>query len=83
MLTRTNYQEWTMLMQVNLDATGWCYIVEPEKDEVIVYFHDRLAFVGLLRFVSLDMLVGLYKRRMMTTAWASIKQIRIEVQRVC
>lgn len=72
-----------MLMQVNLDATGWCYIVEPEKDEVIVYFHDRLAFVGLLRFLSLDMLVGLYKRRMMTTTWASIKQIRIEVQRVC
>jgi hypothetical protein len=81
MLTRTNYQEWTMLMHVNLDATGckWCYTVEPEKSEVIVYCHDRLAFVGLLRFVSPDMLVGLYKRRMTTKTWESIKQICIEV----
>jgi len=27
MLTRANYQEWAMLMQVNLEAAGWWYAV--------------------------------------------------------
>jgi hypothetical protein len=34
MLTRTNYQEWSMLMQVNFEATGWWYAVEPFDDDV-------------------------------------------------
>ena len=48
MLTRTNYQEWAMFMQVNLEAAGWWYAVEPEEDEEIVYRHDRLALAAIL-----------------------------------
>ena len=28
-----------MLMQVNLEAAGWWYVVLPEEDEEIVYRH--------------------------------------------
>ena len=75
MLTRTNYQEWAMLMQVNLEAAGWWYDVEPEEDEEIVYRHDRLVLATILRSVPPDMLAGLRKRRTAATAWAAIKRI--------
>jgi hypothetical protein len=42
-LTRTNYKEWSMLMQVNFEATGWCYTVEPLNDDYVKYRHDCLA----------------------------------------
>jgi hypothetical protein len=34
-LTRTNYNEWSLLMRVNLQAQGLWYAVEPEEDDVI------------------------------------------------
>ena len=75
MLTRTNYQEWAMLMQVNLEAAGWSYTVEPEEGEEIVYRHDRLVLATILRSVPPDMLASLHKRRTAATAWAAIKRI--------
>jgi hypothetical protein len=63
MFTRTNYQEWTMLMQVNLEAAGWWYTVEPKEGEEIGCRHDRLALAAILRSVPPDMLAGIRERR--------------------
>jgi hypothetical protein len=83
MLTHTNYQEWAMLMQVNFEAAGWWYVVEPEEDEVINYRHDRLALAAILHSVPADTLSSLRKQRSFAAAaWEAIKRIRIGVQRV-
>jgi hypothetical protein len=34
-LTRTNYNKWSLLMRVNLQAQGLWYAVEPEEEDVI------------------------------------------------
>ncbi|XP_066396388.1 uncharacterized protein [Miscanthus floridulus] len=82
MLTRTNYQEWAMLMQVNLEAAGWWYAVEPFEEEEVVYRHDRLALAAILRSVPADMLLGLRQKRTVAKAWEAIRRIRIGVERV-
>jgi hypothetical protein len=81
MLTRTNYQEWAMLMQVNFEAAGWWDLVEPEEGDEINYRHDRLALAAIMRSVPADMLSSLRKRRSSATvAWEVIKRIHIGVQ---
>jgi hypothetical protein len=80
MLTHTNYQEWAMLMQVNFEATGWWYIVEPEEAEEINYCHDRLALTMTLCSVPPGMLSSMRERRPSTAAaWEVIKRIHIGV----
>ena len=47
-LTRSNYNEWTLLMRVNLQAQGLWDAVEPEEGETIKYRKDRLlAFAAI------------------------------------
>jgi hypothetical protein len=83
MLTRTNYQEWVMLTQVNFEAAGWWDVVEPEEGDEINYRHDRLALAATMRSVSADMLSSLHERRSSAAAAReAIKRIRIGVQRV-
>jgi hypothetical protein len=43
MLTRTNYNEWSLLMRVNLRAQGLWHAIDPEEEDVIKYCDDRLA----------------------------------------
>jgi hypothetical protein len=79
-LTRTNYQEWVMLMQVNFKAIGWWYVIKPEDREEINYRHDWLALTVILRSVPPDMLLSLCERRSsVAAAWEVIKQIHIRV----
>jgi hypothetical protein len=83
MLTRTNYQEWVMLMQVNFEAAGWWYVVKPEDGDEINYHHDRLALAVILRSVLPDMLSSLRERRSSAAVVLEvIKRIRINVQSV-
>jgi hypothetical protein len=49
-------------MQVNFEAAGWWYVVEPEEDEEINYRHDWLALVAILRSVPANMLLSLHER---------------------
>jgi hypothetical protein len=80
MLSRTDYQEWTMLMQVNFEVAGWWYIVEPEEGEEIHYRLDRLALATISCSVPDEMLSGLHDRRMsVVLVWEAIKRIRVRV----
>jgi hypothetical protein len=84
MLTRTNYQEWVMLMQVNFEAAWWWYAIEPEEGEEVNYRHDHLVLTAILWSVSVDMLSSLRERRSSTAAsWEVIKRIHVSVQHVC
>ena len=82
MLTRTNYQEWVLLMRVNMQAQGIWHAVEPEEDEVIEYREDRLALAAILRAVPADMLGSLARKRTVRSAWEAVKTVRVGVQRV-
>jgi hypothetical protein len=82
MLTRSNYQEWVMLMQVNMEAQGIWYAIEPEEDEIIEYRDDRLAMAAILRSVPAEMLPALRGKRTAQAAWEAVKMIRVGVQRV-
>ena len=81
-LTRTNYNEWSLLMRVNLQAQGLWHAVEPEEEDVIEYRDDRLAFAAILRVVPPEMLASLATKRTAQSAWEAIKSRRIGVQRV-
>ena len=82
MLTRSNYQEWVMLMQVNMEAQGIWYAIEPEEDDIIEYRDDRLAMAAILRSVPAEMLPALRGKRTAQAAWEAVKMIRVGVQRV-
>ena len=51
MLTRSNYNEWALLMRVNLQAQGLWHAAEPEEGEMIEYREDRLAFAAIVWFL--------------------------------
>jgi hypothetical protein len=82
-LTRLNYDEWAMLMQVNMEAAGIWYAVEPYPDEEVEYRDDRLALAAILRSVPSEMLPTLRRKRTARAAWEAVKTIRIGVERVC
>ena len=56
MLTRSNYNEWHLLMRANLQVQGLWHAVELKEGEAIEYWEDRLAFVDILRVVPLEIL---------------------------
>jgi hypothetical protein len=55
MLTCTNYQKWSLLMKVNLQAQDMWYAVEPEEDEEVEYYDDRLAYATILWSIPPEM----------------------------
>jgi hypothetical protein len=69
-------------MQVNLEAAGWWYAVEPYEDEEVSYRHDRLALAAILRSVPAEMLSSLREKRSAAEAWEAVKRIRVGVERV-
>jgi hypothetical protein len=81
-LMRTNYNEWSLLMRVNLQAQGLWHAVEPEEEDAIEYRDDRLAFAAILQAVPPEMLASLATKRTAQSAWEAIKSRRIGVQRV-
>jgi hypothetical protein len=80
--TRTNYNEWSLLMKVNLQAQGLWHAIEPEEEDEIEYRDDRLWLAAILRAVPPEMLASLATKHMAQSAWEAIKSRRIEVQRV-
>jgi transposase InsO family protein len=78
-LTKTNYTEWALVMQVNFEAQGLWDALEldnvPRRD-------DRMALAALLRAVPSKMRATLAKKRTAKEAWKSIETMRQGVERV-
>jgi hypothetical protein len=81
-LTRSNYDEWAMLMLVNMEAAGIWYAVEPYPDEEVEYHDDWLALAAILHSVPSEMLPTLRGKRTARAAWEAVKTIRVGVERV-
>jgi len=79
MLTRTNYQEWSALVQCNLEGMYLWDVIESDKVE---RRRDRLAMAALIRAVPQDMHSLLLAKKTAKEAWEAIKTMRLGAQRV-
>jgi hypothetical protein len=82
MLTRSNYNEWSLLMQVSMQAQSLWPAIDPKEEDTIEYWEDRLAFTAILRSVPPEMLSSLATKCTAQSAWEAIKSCRVGVQRV-
>jgi hypothetical protein len=86
MLTRTNYLEWALLMEVNYqklhvwDAVDIGIDEDPDEDE---YQQDRQAMACLLRSVPSEMWGTLGRRRTMKEAWDAVKVLWVGDGHAC
>lgn len=73
MLTKGNYQEWALVMQLSLEALElWDKVEEESKDRA----QDRKALAAICRGVPPDMRAALVVKPSAKEAWASIKRLR-------
>jgi hypothetical protein len=80
MLTRTNYSEWALVMQVNFQTLRIWDVVEIGIDEDAdenEYQHEPQAMAGLLRSVPSEMWATLGRKQTIKEAWDAIKVLRI------
>ena len=68
MLSRSNYNEWALLMRVNLQAQGFWHTIETEEGEAIEYWEDQLPFAAILWVVPTETLVSLSTKHTMQSA---------------
>ena len=79
MLTRTNYADWALLMQVMLEARQlWVAVKDgtPERET------DRAAMEYLLRSVPPEMISTLAVKPTAKEAWEALEKMRLGVTRV-
>jgi hypothetical protein len=74
MLTRTNYVEWALLMQVNLEAMEVWQSINPGTSP---RKNDRMALGALLRGVPQEMWSILAKKKTVKEAWEAVRNMRI------
>jgi len=79
MLTRSNYQEWSALVQCNLEGMYLWDVIESDKVE---RRRDRLAMAALIRAVPQDMHSLLLAKKTAKEACEAIKTMRLGAQRV-
>jgi len=80
MLTRTNYSEWALVMQVNFQTLRVWDVVEVGIDEDAdedEYQQDRQAMADLLRSVPSKMWATLARKQTVQEAWDAVKVLRI------
>jgi hypothetical protein len=78
-LTRTNYSDWALVMQVQLQSNGWWTAIEPG---VCDYYTDREALGIILRGVPPEMLRTLAVKSTAKEAWDTLKTMRLGCERV-
>jgi hypothetical protein len=81
MLDRSNYFEWAMLMQCNLEAMEVWEAID-RGGEGVKRAHDRLAMSALLRLVSKEMWTTLGAKKTVKEAWDAVKSMRQGADRV-
>jgi hypothetical protein len=75
MLDRSNYSEWAMLMQCNLEAMEVWDVVE-QGGKGVKRARDRLAMSTLLRSVPKEMWTTLGVKKTVKEAWDAVKSMR-------
>jgi hypothetical protein len=79
LLTKSNYTEWCLVMQVSLEAMGLWSVVETGKGE---RRDDRLALSAILRAVPSEMKAGLAVKPTAKEAWEAVRTMRVSDNRV-
>jgi hypothetical protein len=79
LLTKSNYTEWCLVMQVSLEALGLWSVVETGKGE---HREDRLALSSILRAVPSEMKAGLAVKPTTKEAWGAVRSMRVSDDRV-
>ena len=73
-LTRTNYEDWSLLMRVKLEARGlWDAVEHGDADRQ----EDRMAVDAILSAVPAEMIRPLASKRTAKEAWEAIKSIHV------
>jgi hypothetical protein len=79
MLTQTNYADWELLMQVNLEAMEVWESINPGTGP---RKNDRMALGALLRGVPQEMWSILAKKKTVKEAWEEVINMRIRSDHV-
>jgi len=80
MLTRSNYMEWAMLMQINYEALEIWDVIDPGTNPKRA--HDRQAMGALMRSVPNEMWGTLGAKKTVKEAWEMVKSMRVGADRV-
>uniref|UniRef100_A0ACD5TR82 Uncharacterized protein n=1 Tax=Avena sativa TaxID=4498 RepID=A0ACD5TR82_AVESA len=78
-LTKTNYNEWAILMRVQLQGAG---LWEAVEFDTVQERQERQAFGAILRSVPQEMVPSLAAKDNAKLAWDAIKVMRVGVDRV-
>jgi hypothetical protein len=79
-LTHTNYEEWSLVMHVNLQAAGLWDAINKVTDN---YRDDQNALAALLRAVPTEMQAGLAVKEIMKEAWEAILSMQVIADKLC
>lgn len=79
LLTRTNYADWALLMQVMPEAHQLWFAV---SDRMLERETDRTAMECMLQSILPEMLSTLASKAMTKDAWKTVKTMRLGVSRV-
>jgi hypothetical protein len=79
MLTRVNYNSWSLLMRVILQARHLWDVIETSEGD---YGDDHAALEGIFRAVPPEMIPSLAVKKTTKEAWDAIKVIRVGADRV-
>ena len=79
MLTRTNYGDWALLMQVKLEGR---HLWEAIETGMAVRSDNRLAMEAILCGVPPEMVATLAAKSTAKEAWEALKTMRLGVARV-
>jgi hypothetical protein len=80
MLTRSNYMEWVMLMQINYEVLEIWETINPETN--FKRPQDRQAMGTFMRSIPKEMWGTLGAKKTVKEAWETMKSMRVGVDRV-
>jgi hypothetical protein len=79
LLTKTNYNDWALLMRIKLDVRLLWAVVDPDD----IDFHvDRMAMDAICGAVPPKMISTLLTKPLARDAWESIKTMRVSGEHV-
>jgi hypothetical protein len=79
LLSKTNYNDWALLMKIKLEARLLWAVVDPDDVDFQV---DRMALDAICSAVPPEMISTLTTKTSAKEAWESIKTMRIGADRV-